>query len=62
MLHGRLVVGDLADRERLHQLFAQEKFTAVIHLAGSKVAPESVVFHTLYFHLIDQHARYCLSF
>ena len=43
VLHGQLVVGDLADRERLHQLFAQEKFTAVIHLAGSKVAPESVV-------------------
>lgn len=38
----RLVVGDLADTERLGSLMETEKFTAVLHFAGSIVVPESV--------------------
>ena len=39
---GKLVVGDLADVEKLEKLFAAEKFEAVLHFAGSIVVPESV--------------------
>ena len=40
--YGELVVGDLADREKLDKLFAQKKFEAIIHFAGSIVVPHSV--------------------
>jgi UDP-glucose 4-epimerase len=39
---GELVVGDLKEREKLDQLFAEKKFDAVLHFAGSIVVPESV--------------------
>lgn len=39
---GRLVVGDLADEKFVDELFAKEKFEAVLHFAGSIVVPESV--------------------
>ncbi|GAB6110503.1 UDP-glucose 4-epimerase GalE [Desulfomicrobium salsuginis] len=38
----RLVVGDLADADRLDALMAEEGFSAVLHFAGSIVVPESV--------------------
>ena len=38
----RLVVGDLADTERLDALMREEGFSAVLHFAGSIVVPESV--------------------
>lgn len=42
ILAGELVVGDLADREKLESLFQQKNFDAVVHFAGSIVVPESV--------------------
>lgn len=38
----RLVVGDLADTDRLDALMREERFSAVLHFAGSIVVPESV--------------------
>lgn len=40
--HGELVVGDIADKEKLDNLFATQKFEAVLHFAGSIIVPESV--------------------
>jgi UDP-glucose 4-epimerase len=37
----RLVVGDLAETDRLDALMAEEAFDAVLHFAGSIVVPES---------------------
>jgi UDP-glucose 4-epimerase len=42
LLAGKLVVGDLADQDRLYKLFAQHRFSAVLHFAASLIAPESV--------------------
>lgn len=39
---GELVVGDLAEKEKLDKLFAERKFDAVLHFAGSIVVPDSV--------------------
>jgi UDP-glucose 4-epimerase len=41
--YGELVVGDLADRQRLAELFAEHKFNAVLHFAASISVPDSVV-------------------
>lgn len=41
--YGELVVGDLADRQRLAELFAEYKFNAVLHFAASISVPDSVV-------------------
>jgi UDP-glucose 4-epimerase len=41
--YGELVVGDLADRQRLAELFAEHKFDAVVHFAASISVPDSVV-------------------
>lgn len=38
----RLVIGDLADTAKLDSLMQGEKFSAVLHFAGSIVVPESV--------------------
>ena len=38
----KLVVGDIADRERVGQIIAAEKVDAIIHFAGSVVVPDSV--------------------
>jgi UDP-glucose 4-epimerase len=43
VLFGKLVLGDLNDSDRLHQVFAQHRFTAVLHFAASLTVPESVV-------------------
>ena len=37
-----LIFGDLADEEKLEQLFRERRFDVVIHLAASIIAPESV--------------------
>ncbi len=42
VLYGELIVGDLADTERLAQVFEQHDFQAVLHLAASISVPESV--------------------
>lgn len=42
VLHGRLVVGDLADTAMLDELFRAEKFDAVAHFAAFIVVDESV--------------------
>lgn len=42
LLHGRLVVADLADRETLRVLLQEEKFDAVIHFAAFIAVEESV--------------------
>jgi UDP-glucose 4-epimerase len=39
---GELVVGDLADKEKLDSLFKEQQFDAVLHFAGSIVVPDSV--------------------
>jgi UDP-glucose 4-epimerase len=41
--YGDLAIGDLADRQRLIQLFAKHNFDAVLHFAASISVPESVV-------------------
>jgi UDP-glucose 4-epimerase len=40
---GKLVVGDLADRQRLAQVFAEHDFDAVLHFAASISVPDSVI-------------------
>jgi UDP-glucose 4-epimerase len=42
ILHGIHLMGDLADIDKLYQIFAKYKFDAVLHFAASLVAPESV--------------------
>jgi UDP-glucose 4-epimerase len=41
--YGQLVVGDLADRQQLTQVFADYKFDAVLHFAASISVPESLI-------------------
>jgi UDP-glucose 4-epimerase len=41
--YGELIVGDLADRQQLSQVFAEHKFDAVLHFAASISVPDSVV-------------------
>jgi UDP-glucose 4-epimerase len=43
LTYGTLVVGDLADRQQLAQVFAAHNFEAVIHFAASISVPDSVV-------------------
>ena len=42
VLQGKLVVGDLADQEKLSQTFAQYQFSAVLHFAASISVPDSL--------------------
>jgi UDP-glucose 4-epimerase len=42
VLYGKLVLGDLNDSDRLHQVFAEHEFAAVLHFAASLTVPESV--------------------
>jgi UDP-glucose 4-epimerase len=42
VLSGELILGDLADLDRLYQVFAKHQFEAVLHFAASLVVPESV--------------------
>ncbi len=40
--HGELIVGDIADVEKLDGVFQQHQFEAVLHFAANIVVPESV--------------------
>ena len=40
--YGELIVGDLANSEKLDQVFTEHKFEAVLHFAANIVVPESV--------------------
>ena len=42
VLYGELIKGDLADLDKLYQVFAEHRFNAVLHFAASLIAPESV--------------------
>ncbi|MDY6896981.1 MAG: UDP-glucose 4-epimerase GalE, partial [Cyanobacteriota bacterium] len=42
ILHGELVIGDLADTELLYNILTQHQFSAVLHFAASLIVPESV--------------------
>lgn len=42
ILKGKLVVGDLADKNHLSQVFANHQFDAVLHFAASISVPESL--------------------
>ncbi|EAW34923.1 UDP-glucose 4-epimerase [Lyngbya sp. PCC 8106] len=41
VLYGELVVGDLEDKQKLDQVFAEHQFDAVLHFAASISVPES---------------------
>jgi UDP-glucose 4-epimerase len=43
LTYGTLVVGELADRQQLSQVFAKYNFDAVLHFAASISVPESVI-------------------
>jgi UDP-glucose 4-epimerase len=43
LTYGTLVMGELADREQLSQVFAKYKFDAILHFAASISVPESVI-------------------
>lgn len=47
--HGKLVVGDLADTEKLNDVMKKEKIDSVMHFAGSIIVPESVEKPDLYY-------------
>lgn len=40
--YGNLIVADLSDRAKMDEIFANGKFEAVVHFAGSIVVPDSV--------------------
>lgn len=42
VLHGKLIKGDLADKELLDSVFQKERFNAVIHMAAFVVVDESI--------------------
>jgi UDP-glucose 4-epimerase len=41
--YGRLIQGDLADRQQLSQVFAEHNFDAILHFAASICVPDSIV-------------------
>jgi UDP-glucose 4-epimerase len=49
VLHGQLIIGDLADIDHLYQVFAKHQFSAVLHFAASLVVPESVAYPLDYY-------------
>ena len=42
VLYGKLVVGELSDRENLARVFARDRFDAVLHFAANISVPESL--------------------
>jgi UDP-glucose 4-epimerase len=51
VLHGELVIGDLADLDHLYAVFAKHEFSGVLHFAASLIVPESVA------HPLDYYAN-----
>jgi UDP-glucose 4-epimerase len=49
VLYGELIIGDLADVDRLYQVFSKHKFDAVLHFAASLIVPESVTYPLDYY-------------
>ena len=49
VLHGELIIADLADTDRLYQVFAKHQFCAVFHFAASLIVPESVIYPLDYY-------------
>jgi UDP-glucose 4-epimerase len=47
--YGKLIVGDLADRQQLDRVFAEHEFDAIIHFAASISVPDSVVSPLAYY-------------
>lgn len=58
---GELVVGDLADKEKLETLFKEQKFEAVLHFAGSIVVPHSVSDPLTYYQNNTVNSHYLIS-
>ena len=58
---GELVVGDLAEKEKLDKLFADKKFEAVLHFAGSIVVPDSVSDPIFYYQNNTINSHFLLS-
>lgn len=66
VLFGELVIGDLADHDKLESVFKNNKIDAIMHFAGSIVVPESVENPLKYYqnntvnscHLIDFAIKY----
>ena len=49
VLDGELIIADLADTDRLYQVFAKHQFSAVLHFAASLIVPESVLYPLDYY-------------
>lgn len=49
VLHGELVIGDLADKDALRDVFKKHSIEAIIHFAGSIIVPESVEKPLMYY-------------
>ncbi|MDF5720430.1 MAG: UDP-glucose 4-epimerase GalE [Rhizonema sp. PD37] len=49
VLHGELIIADLADTDRLYQVFSKHQFSAVLHFAASLIVPESVLYPLDYY-------------
>jgi UDP-glucose 4-epimerase len=49
LTYGKLVLGDLADRQQLAEVFAGHHFDAVLHFAASISVPESIVKPLFYY-------------
>ena len=50
VLYGKLVVGELSDRENLARVFARDRFDAVLHFAANISVPESLTKPLTYYH------------
>ncbi|SRR5579883_146498 len=49
VLYGELIIADLADTDRLYQVFAKHQFSAVLHFAASLIVPESMIYPLDYY-------------
>ena len=50
VLYGKLIVGELSDRENLARVFARDRFDAVLHFAANISVPESLTKPLTYYH------------
>lgn len=49
VLHGELIVGELADQDAIRAVFKKHEIEAIIHFAGSIIVPESVEKPLMYY-------------
>jgi UDP-glucose 4-epimerase len=59
--YGELIVGDLADKDKLDKLFASHAFDAVLHFAGSIIVSESVSNPLKYYQNNTINSHYLIS-